>query len=424
MTYDWAQWQGQVVDGQFRLERYLGGTEHGGVFATESKGQKAVIKVRAGEARNEPGSDLSHPHLLRILRTGRAELDGTPLSYVVMEFADEVLSNFVPGRSLSQEEASETLAPVLDALGYLHGRGLVHGRIKPSNILSAGEKLKISSDGLRRSGEASRLTGMRGSYDAPEITEGRITPATDVWSVGVTLVEMLTQQLPVWDGAGDAVLPAKLPEMFRDIASHCLEQDPQKRWTVSQLSARLSGKEPAAAPAIERAAEPLGGPVKRKTTALVAGAVAVVVVAGALFLRSRPMAEAPNAPPPATARQEAAPVAQPASPEEKPAAEPAKRVRAKVKQEARPAVSPKALSTIQGSVKVRVRVRVDSSGKVVQTKLDTPRVSRYFATAALQAARRWKFAPATEGGSALASSWVLEFDFGRGGTQMRARQVS
>ena len=428
MTKDWAQWQGETVDGSFRLDRYLGGSDHSGVFATEFQGQKAAIKIRGGEPRSEPGADLSHPHLLRILRTGRWEREGTAHSYVVMEYADEVLSNFIPERSLEAEEARETLAPVLDGLGYLHGRGFVHGRIKPSNIMSIGEKLKISSDGLRRIGETSPGPGARGRYDAPEASAGRFTPALDVWSVGVTVVEMLTQQLPVLDGAGNPVLPAALEEPFREIASHCLRPDPERRWSVVQVADGLARRVPVErmpVTASASAAEPARAPAKPKTTAVVVGAVAVVlVVAGALFLRSGPTAATPAAAPTAAPRQKPLPVAPAAPPEEKKAAAPAKRVRGKVEHSVEPDVAPKALGTIQGRVKVRITVQVDSSGKVVETKLDTPRVSRYFATAALQAARRWRFAPPTEDGNAVASSWVLEFDFGRGGTQLHSRELS
>ena len=405
MTQDWAQWEGETVDGVFRLDRYLGGSEHSGVFATEFRGQKAAIKVRAGEPRSEPGADLSHPHLLKILRTGRWEREGTPLGYVVMEYADEVLANFIPGRSLEAEEARETLAPVVEALAYLHGRGFVHGRIKPSNIMSIGEKLKISSDGLRRIGEASRGPEARGRYDAPEATEGQSTPAMDAWSVGVTAVEIMTQQMPAWDGAGNPVLPA-MEEPFRDIASHCLLPDPRERWSVTQIADRLAGRTLFTRPVTT---EPVRLPGKPKTMAVVVGLAAVALVAAAaFFLRSRPTAEAPAPPPAVASRQEPAPAVPAAPPEEKKPAARAKRVGGKVEHAVEPDVSRKALGTIQGRVKVRIRVRVDSSGKVVETKLDTPRVSRYFATAALQAARRWRFAPPTEEGSAVASSWVIE----------------
>jgi TonB family protein len=428
VTRDWAQWQGETVDGVFRLDRYLGGNEHSGVFATEFNGKKAAIKLRAGEPRSEPGAELSHPNLLRILRTGRWEREGAPLSYVVMEYADEVLSNFIPERSLEAEEARETLAPVLDALAYLHGRGLVHGRIKPSNIMSIGGKLKISSDGLRRSTETN-LMGVRGPYDAPEASEGHVTPALDMWSVGVTVVEMQTQETPAWDRAGNPVLPATLEEPFREIASHCLRPDPQRRWSVAQIADRLAGRTPVeeipATPTASAAVASVHAPAKPKTTAVVVGAAAVVlVVAGAVFLRSGPTPETPAVAPTVAPRQEPVTLAPAAPPEEQKLAAPAKRLQGKVEHAEEPDVSANALGTIQGRVKVRMAVQVDSSGKVVETKLDTPRVSRYFATAALEAARRWKFVPPMEDGTAAGSSWVLEFDFGRGGTQTHSRQVS
>lgn len=427
MTRDWAQWQGETVDGRFRLDRYLGGSEYSGVFATEFQGQKAAIKLREGEPRSEPGAELSHPHLLKILRTGRWEREGRRLSYVVMEYADEVLSNFIPERALEAEEARETLAPVLEALTYLHDRcGLVHGRIKPSNILSIGEKLKISSDGLRRVTEPGSLAA-RGAYDAPEAPEGRCTPAMDVWSVGVTVVEMLTRQVPVGDGRGNPVLPTTLEEPFRDIASHCLQPDPQRRWTVTQIADRLAGRpveRMPARPAAAAAMEPARAAGKPKPMGVVVGAVAVVLVAAAaFFLRSGSKAEAPAAQPTTAAREAPAPTAPAVPRADKNSTEPANRG-GKVEHAVEPNVSRKSLATIQGHVKVRITVRVNSSGKVVETKLETPRVSRYFATAALRAARQWKFVPPKEGDTAVASSWVIEFDFGRGGAQTYSRQVS
>ena len=92
MAEDWAQWEGQLVADEFRLGRYIGGTEHSGVFLTEFGGERAAIKLLAGEPRHQWGSELTHPHLIRILRTGRWEPNNTPLHYVVMEYADEVLA--------------------------------------------------------------------------------------------------------------------------------------------------------------------------------------------------------------------------------------------------------------------------------------------------------------------------------------------
>ena len=71
------------------------------------------------------------------------------LLYVVMEYAEENLSEILPQRPLSSAEARDMLPPVLDALAYLHGKGFVQGRLKPSNIMAVADQVKLSSDGLR-----------------------------------------------------------------------------------------------------------------------------------------------------------------------------------------------------------------------------------------------------------------------------------
>ena len=153
----WKTWEGRVVDGKFPLRQWLGGSDHSAVFLTERPGQpspKLAIKLVAAEAteadrqisRWRAASQLSHPNLIRILDAGRCRLDNMSLLYVVMESAEEDLSQILPQRSLVPGEATDMLPPVLDALSYLHGKGLVHGRIKPSNVLAVGNRLKLSSD--------------------------------------------------------------------------------------------------------------------------------------------------------------------------------------------------------------------------------------------------------------------------------------
>src|SRR5260370_24480760 len=91
---------------------------------------------------------LVHPHLLRIFAIGRCRLENRDRLYVVMEYAEEDLSQIIPQRALRDTEARAMLEPVLDALVYLHSNGLVHSRINPSNILTTADQLNLSTDRL------------------------------------------------------------------------------------------------------------------------------------------------------------------------------------------------------------------------------------------------------------------------------------
>src|SRR5271163_2214803 len=252
MTESATKRVGQVIDGKFRLGEFVGGDEGSSVFLTDYDSadvRKAAIKlVRADSpeaegllARWRHAAKLSHPHMIRLLDMGRGELDGAPVLYVVMEYAEENLSSVIARRPLAAAEARAILGPVVDALAYVHAKGFVHCRIKPANIMAENDLLKISSDGLCRIGEFSGSVGKPGAYDPPEAAGGRISPAGDVWSLGMTLAEALTQRLPVWERTNQAepMLPSTLPPEFLDLARHCLRRDPQLRWSIADIAARL-----------------------------------------------------------------------------------------------------------------------------------------------------------------------------------------
>jgi protein TonB len=239
------------------------------------------------------------------------------------------------------------------------------------------------------------------------------SPAGDVWSLGVTLVQALTQQLPDRSPAG-AVVPETIPQPFLEVARECLGSDPKTRPTFADISARLQP-----ATRLQPAANPARRPALKWSYALAAAAglvIAAVLIAPKLLDRQEPVAAT------APAQVLQAPSAQPA-----PAPQPAPKVQAapppptprdEILQRVLPDVPGPALRTIQGRVKVSVRVEVDPSGKVVGAKLDSAGPSKYFAQFALQAARRWKFAPGTGDDSGRARQWILYFEFSRTGTRV------
>ena len=90
------------------------------------------------------------------------------------------------------------LLPTLDVLALLHRKYRVQGRLSPTNFLVVNDQLKLASDNIRPSGEPAASIVKPSVYDAPEAQKGRIAPAGDIWSLGVTLFEALTQSAPLW----------------------------------------------------------------------------------------------------------------------------------------------------------------------------------------------------------------------------------
>ena len=83
-----------------------------------------------------------------------------------------------------------------------------------------------------------------------------------------------------------------------------------------------------------------------------------------------------------------------------------------------PEVPAKARQTIRGKVNVNVRVHIDPSGSVTLAELDSAGPSKYFAQLALEAARRWEFAPAKATHREVADEWILRFEFFRTDTKV------
>lgn len=244
--------QGEVVEEKYVLMRYLGGSDHSAVFQTQYGGvhpRDAAIKLLPAPPGNAEArlsgwrlaANISHPHLMQIIDMGRCEVSNAPMLFVVTELASENLAEILPERPLTVAEAQEMLASLLDALGFLHNRGFVHGHIKPSNIMAVGDELKLSADTICRLGEVVENGGVPSIYDAPEGTRSGASTRADIWSLGVTLVEVLTQQKLdcVSSARRDPTLPESIPPGFAEMARHCLRRAPNKRWTAATIQSHL-----------------------------------------------------------------------------------------------------------------------------------------------------------------------------------------
>jgi TonB family protein len=579
MPESWKECEGHLIDGQFSLIEHVGGSDHSVVFRTQrGKGQleKAAIKfVQIDPAKAEiqlarwkQAAQLSHPNLIKLFESGRCQLAGMELLYVVMEYASENLAQFLPNRALSPDETRDMLEPFVETLTYLHGKGLLQGGIKPGNILAIDDQLKLSSDSIRRIGEGPLSGAKSDAYTAPEAAHGEFSKASDTWALGVTLIESLTQRAPEPGevASGDVQVPDSLPQPFLDIVSHALRSKPGERWTIAQISAKLNPKPEAtgaaapstqtlpdtvkpAAPAQSAAPTPkettasgpvsapkpatsidplsvplstvgpllggkraaldnqvLSGPRKPARGYYLLAAVVLALTVGAMLaiphFRGH-QAEAESTAASASAQPalqpstspEASKVAPPVSADSQPKSQPAIEPKSAAPQhdphspttphsnptstedsasatagkqpvkaelsvansapaslkspvpssapvkaapfvpdreasikagavtpgevlnQIMPDVSSKSRSTIHGTVRTVIKVRVDTAGSVSAAEIASGG-SRFFANAALDAAKQWDFAPAKVDGHPVPSEWLLHFDFGPSDTKV------
>jgi len=437
----WKSWEGRVIEGKYPLRQWLGASDHSAVFLSESAdlpSQKIAIKLIPVEAAKaefylshlRATKKLSHPHLIRTFECGLSRVEYSTVIYVLMECADDDLSQILPDRALEPKEVSDLLPPVLDALSYLHSNRFVHGRVKPSNVLAVGDQLKLSSDQAAPVAQQNGQHRRRDVYDAPETAAGIVSPEGDIWSVGVTLVAALTQNVTVAEAASpnNRDLPESIPEPFRAIVRECLQLDPNRRGSVREIEVRLrsgSLSVPASPdprptpkssiePAVESPAQP-GPESKNRKPLFVAAALAVVVIGilwAVLYPRSNKNTEATESP-----KAEATePTPAPATPAPAKLAETTTRHQAstgEVVRKVMPDVPRSAQNTIRGTIKVVVRVQVDPSGKVTSATFKTRGSSSYFAKRALNAAQQWEFSAPQADGQPTASTWLLQFRFKR-----------
>jgi TonB family protein len=439
-TEAWKTWEGRTVDGKFPLRRWLGGSDHSAVFLTDLGGsQKAVIKLIAASLNSDRqlsrwavAAKLSHPHLIRLFEMGRCRFDGTPLLYLVMEYAEEDLSQIIPQRPLTPAEVGDMLPPVLDTLSYLHSKGLVHSRVRPSNILAVSDQLKLSTDGISARGESDEKPSSLTIYDAPELASGEIFPAIDVWSLGVTLVAVLTQNLPALRAKEqteqkDPVVPDTIPEPFRSIARESLHRHVKQRCTIADIKAWRRPQQPSPTLVAAPASQTKSSSFRWRIAVPVALALVIaVIIVGQKLLAphgvlpvAQPVTQS-EPPVPSAVGAVSPPAARSAQSAGNPtntSAVPSSTSQGDVIRQVIPDVPHSASNTITGRIKVKVRVEVDPSGKVTNATLTTPGPSKYFANLALKASQHWEFSPPQSNGQPTPSTWTLLFEFSRTSTK-------
>ncbi len=229
-----------------------------GDYATDADMRRRFAREARTVAR------LQHPHILPLIEFG----DEQSILYLVMPFIDGgTLTSYLRHNLLDLSEVVAIYQQLLDAVEYAHEQGLIHRDIKSSNVLleqrrSGPPHVYLADFGLVRTsrqtgenpGKTIPLDQIPGTphYMAPEQTRGIVTPATDIYALGVLLYQMLTGMLPYHDeddvrviqmhlfspipvpSAQDASIPRELDEVVR----MAMAKRPETRYkTIAQLRA-------------------------------------------------------------------------------------------------------------------------------------------------------------------------------------------
>lgn len=192
---------------------------------------------------------LTHPNVVQVYDLIE---DGNRL-WMVLEFVDggDLASYLKAKGHLPVSEAAKIVIPVAEGLAFAHGQGIIHRDLKPANILLTSEHdPKISDFGIAKLSQSSQLTqvgSVLGSprYMSPEQCSGATTDKrTDVYSLGVTLYELLSGKVP-FDGDTSSVLSRHIVEPPRPL-SEIIDHIPDH---IEELVLRMLAKSPDERPA-------------------------------------------------------------------------------------------------------------------------------------------------------------------------------
>jgi serine/threonine protein kinase len=259
-------------DNRYRVERIIGAGGSSSVYRArdEKLGRNVAIKVfnygSVDASRQETEisvlSALEHHNLISLYDAGvHVDDAGRPHRYLVMaHIAGTDLRTRLHGPRISSRHVAEIGYDMAEALEYIHARNVIHRDIKPSNIMlvdygiaTRRARARLTDFGIALTDDAERITREgqatgTAAYLSPEqITGVPLTGASDVYSLGLVLLQALTRRIE-YPGTAvesamarlnrDPVIP-DLPDHWRDLLSAMLRRDPDERPKGRELVAML-----------------------------------------------------------------------------------------------------------------------------------------------------------------------------------------
>lgn len=318
---------GSLFAGRYVIRARLGGGGAGEVYAAFDRvaGQPVALKVLFPRGDDGPQPLARLQRELRIARRSRhdgivrvhdiGESEG--LLFLVMDLleGETLRQRMARDGRLAPAEAVRILRGIFDALGALHAQGGIHRDVKPANVFLVGDvdsdaRVVLLDFGLARAEDDLSMTRTgqfvgTPEYVSPEQARGEreIGPASDLYSAGIVLWEMLAGTPPFTGNSGVEILTAQIgralpdprrampgvPAWLRHLAAWLMEKEPARRPRDTR----------AAIEALDRGRAPLGAGISRwarsrRLRIAVAGVALGVPLALALFLPVRPRIDEQN----------------------------------------------------------------------------------------------------------------------------------
>jgi serine/threonine-protein kinase len=265
----------QLLGERYRLIEQLGA---GGMSVVwrgydEVLGRQVAVKVLASRLASDKAfrhririeaqaaARLCHPNITNVYDYGESEQVGLTVPYVVMELVDggPLSSRLGRGGQLPWREAVTIGAEVASALATAHARGVVHRDVTPGNVMLTSTGVKVVDFGISalvgesEKGPDGALLGTP-AYLAPErLDNGQVSPATDVYAVGLLLYRMLTGRLPWQASTTTQMLRAHmyndpdpmpevvgLPDAVAELVRRCLAKRPADRPVTAEVARTLA----------------------------------------------------------------------------------------------------------------------------------------------------------------------------------------
>jgi serine/threonine protein kinase len=273
---------GQLLDNRYRIERVLGAGGMGKVYAAVHlvTGKRFAIKMLHQQLTNDDEarrrfereakvvSTIDHPHIVDLYDYGQTP---TRVPFLVMEYMEgATLRSFLgtlSGTAMPVSQAVLFALQMAQALQHVHERGVVHRDVKPDNIQLEVDSLqnmvaKLFDFGIARIQSQEAVTQAAAcpprtlAYAAPEMYERAdyLSPAIDVYALGVTLFEILTNQRP-FSGSGVELLLAHLKDAPPRASE--LRQDGKIPAALDALITRMLAKAPEQRPTMAEVADSL-----------------------------------------------------------------------------------------------------------------------------------------------------------------------